>query len=80
MFVVSHIFAFLAFVASQPSPGLVNLFESVPKLLVIFREISSCAHRDFEQQNGALDSLITIIIIKLYVIIHHYCYCTNHYT
>jgi hypothetical protein len=72
MFVVSHIFAFLSFVASQPSPGLVNPFESVHKLLVIFREIFSCAHRNFEQQNGALDSLITIIIIiKLYVIIHH---------
>jgi hypothetical protein len=44
-----------------PKAGLAKLFlESVPKLLIIFRETLSSANGNFEQQNGVLESCIII--------------------
>jgi hypothetical protein len=40
----------------------------VPKLSIIFGEILSRAHGNFEQQNGVLESCI--VIINHYIVIH----------
>ena len=61
------------------SPGLANIvWGPVPKLAINFEEILSRVHRNFEDQDKFLESVITIINYSIIIfIIAYYNYIIN---
>jgi hypothetical protein len=48
-----------------------HFWDRMPKLLIIFREILSYAHGNFEHQNGVMEPLESFIIITYYIIYYN---------